>query len=240
MTPESGTGRMKAAIMQPYFFPYIGYFQLMAAVDVFVAYDNIKYTKKGWINRNRYLHNGFEAPFGIPLRKGSDHLDIVRRQLSADFDRPKLLAQLREAYRKAPHFADTYPLIEAVVGAEATNLFEFLLYGLTATRDHLGLRTPIVASSSIEADHSLRSQERVIAIAKSLGARTYINPIGGIDLYSRAAFAGAGLELRFLRPLPIEYAQTGGSFVPWLSIVDVLMFNGADRTQALLSEYELA
>ena len=230
---------MKAAIMQPYFLPYIGYFQLMAAVDVFVAYDNIKYTKKGWINRNRYLRNGADATFGVPLRNDSDHLDIVQREIAADFDRRRLLAQLREAYRKAPHFAETYPLAEAVVDAPATNLFEFLLHGLTKVRDHLGLQTPILASSSIDADHSLRSQERVIAIARSLGAQTYVNPIGGTELYSREAFADAGLDLRFLRSRPIEYPQAGGAFVPWLSILDVLMFNGADRTHGLLSEHEL-
>lgn len=225
--------------MQPYFLPYIGYFQLMGAVDVFVAYDNIKYTKKGWINRNRFLRNGTDASFGVPIRHDSDRLDIAQRTIAPGFDRTGLLAQLREAYRKAPHFAATWPLVTAVVETPEENLFGFLLQGLKLTRDHLGLRTPIVASSSIAADHSLRSQERVIAIAQSLGARTYVNAAGGADLYSREAFSEAGLDLRFLRSTVVHYPQAGAPFVPWLSIVDVLMFNGAERTHALLREYEL-
>ena len=98
---------MKLAIMQPYFLPYIGYFQLIAAVDQFIVYDNIKYTKKGWINRNRLLQNGTDTVFSIPLSKDSDALDIRERQIAADFRRDKLLKQIAEAYRKAPYFGQT-------------------------------------------------------------------------------------------------------------------------------------
>src|SRR5450631_3607040 len=106
---------MKVAIMQPYFFPYIGYFQLIASVDRFVIYDNIKYTKKGWINRNRFLRNGSECVFTVPLRKDSDSLDVRDRVVAADFDRRKLANQLREAYRLAPHFQEGFPIVEKAV-----------------------------------------------------------------------------------------------------------------------------
>ena len=106
---------MRVAIMQPYFLPYIGYFQLIGAVDLFVVYDQIKYTKKGWINRNRMLLNGADATFSLPLRKAADSLDIVDRQLAADFNRTKLLAQFYGAYRTAPYFDQTYPLLDALV-----------------------------------------------------------------------------------------------------------------------------
>ena len=231
---------MRVAIMQPYIFPYIGYFQLMHAVDAFVVYDNIKYTKKGWINRNRYLLNGEATTFSLPLRKDSDDLDIRDRHLSADFNRGKLLGQLREAYRKAPHFNATLALVEEVIGNPADNLFDYLHQGLAKTCQHLGITTPILVSSMLDADHSLRSQERVIALANAVGASEYINPIGGLELYSREDFARQSVALGFLRSRPIEYPQFGEGFVPWLSIVDVLMFNGAERTrESLLSQFDV-
>lgn len=225
--------------MQPYLLPYIGYFQLIGAVDEFVVYDNVKYTKKGWINRNRFLSNGGPATFTLPLRKDADHLDIAARRIADDFNRAKLLSQLREAYRKAPYFDATYALIEEIANLPETRLFEFLLRGLQLTCDHLGLSTRLRVSSSIEADHRMRGQERVIALARATGADCYLNPIGGTELYSRAAFAEAGLDLRFLRARPMEYPQFGAAFVPWLSIADVLMFNGAERTRDLLQDYDL-
>lgn len=220
--------------MQPYIFPYIGYFQLIHAVDAFVVYDNIKYTKKGWINRNRYLLNGEAATFSLPLRKDSDSLDIRDRRISPDFDRRKLLAQLREAYRKAPHSDATLALLDDVIGNPTDNLFDYLHHGLARTCRHLAISTPLLVSSTIDIDHTLQSQERVIALAGALGASEYINPIGGLELYSREDFARRSLALGFLRSRPVEYPQAGPGFVPWLSIVDVLMFNGADRTRELL------
>ena len=88
---------MKLALMQPYFLPYVGYWQLLAAVDEFIVYDNIKYTKKGWINRNRMLRNGEDVMFSLPLQGASDSLDIVERELSDSFDREKLLSQFSGA-----------------------------------------------------------------------------------------------------------------------------------------------
>lgn len=230
--------RSKVAIMQPYFLPYIGYFQLIHAVDAFVVYDNIKYTKKGWINRNRYLRNGEAATFSIPLRKGSDDLDVRERVLSPDFERAKLLGQLREAYRKAPHFDATYRLLKEVIDNPADNLFDYLHQGLVATCRHIGITTPIVVSSSIDADHSLRSQEKVIAIARAMGAGQYVNPIGGLELYSADNFSRQSVALVFQKSRAIEYTQFGQEFIPWLSIVDVLMFNGAAGTHALLSQFD--
>ena len=230
---------MNVAIMQPYFLPYVGYFQLISAVDEFVVYDNIKYTKKGWINRNRYLLDGRAATFSVPIRKDPDYLDIAQRSLAADFDRRKLLAQLREPYRKAPYFDPTYALLEQVVNVASTRLYDFLLEGLQLTCQHLSLSTRLRTASEIPADHSLRAQDRVIAIASRIGADRYINPIGGTDLYSKKCFAEAGIDLRFLQAGSIEYPQFGNPFVPWLSILDMLMFNGAERTRHLLSNYEL-
>ncbi len=231
---------MNLAIMQPYFLPYIGYYQLMAAVDVFVVYDNIKYTKKGWINRNRMLQNGTDVMFSLPLKSGSDTLNVCQRELATDFQRDKLLNQLRGAYARAPHFEPTYAVLEKIVKHEENNLFRFLLHSITTMCAHLGLGTTIRTSSDIAVDHALKSQDKVLALCNALKADAYINPIGGTELYARETFQAHNIQLKFLQSKPLEYLQWGQAFVPWLSMVDVLMFNPLEAVQTrLLSNYEL-
>ncbi|MEF8752471.1 MAG: WbqC family protein [Accumulibacter sp.] len=226
--------------MQPYFLPYIGYFQLMSAVNVFVIYDEIKYTKKGWINRNRFLRNGADEVFTLPLKKGSDSLQIVERHLAEEFDGRKLLAQFSGAYRHAPCFDSTFDVLQTIVLHPERNLFGYLHHSLSVLAAQLDIGAEIRASSSIDFDSQLKAQEKVLAICEACGASEYINSIGGTELYSREAFAARGIELRFLRPHPLEYAQSGKPFVPCLSIVDVLMFNPASRVaSSMLSAYDL-
>ena len=231
---------MRLAIMQPYFFPYIGYFQLIAAVDLFVVYDNIKYTKKGWINRNRILQNGKDVTFSLPLKNDSDSLDIRERELAADFRCEKLLNQIEGAYRSAPYFSSTFPLIDLAVRYKETNLFRFLHHSIVKTCEHLGITTKIRISSGVAIDHGLRSQDKVLALCEAVGANTYVNASGGTELYSKRAFQGKGLELKFIQSKPFEYRQFGDAFVPWLSIIDVLMFNPLDVIRTCIStNYEL-
>lgn len=228
------------AIMQPYFLPYIGYFQLIAAVDEFVIYDNIKYTKKGWINRNRFLLNGTDSTFTLPLQSAPDDLDVVERELAEAFNRKKLLNQLRGAYAKAPHFDSVFPLIERVVSNPDNNLFSYIHHSVTQVCAYIGIDTPIIVSSSVAIDHSLKAQAKVLGLCKARGAGVYINPIGGTGLYAREDFATEGIELKFHKASPLEYAQFGNGFVPWLSIVDVLMFNSPDRIRdAIFNNYVL-
>lgn len=230
---------MKLAIMQPYFMPYIGYWQLLSAVDVFIVYDNIQFTKKGWINRNRFLQNGTDSVFTIPVRQDSVDLDIVRRSVAADFDRDKLLNRLEDSYRKAPCYQTVFPLLDCIVRAEHTNLFEYIHNSIRLTAEFLEIKTPIVISSAVAIDHSLRGQTKVLALCKAMGTETYINPIGGESLYSKATFQQHGVELKFLQTRPIVYPQYNGSFVENLSIIDVMMFNSKDVVRGLLSRYDL-
>jgi hypothetical protein len=232
---------MKLGIMQPYFLPYIGYFHLLASVDQFIVYDNIKYTKKGWISRNRMLLNGTDAMFSLPLKKGSDSLDIVERELAAEFDRSKLLNQFRGAYSRAPQFDLTKPILERILRYEHTNLFRYIHHSIVRQCQHLGIKTQIRISSEIAIDHELKGQDKVLALCKAVAADTYINPIGGAKLYSKDAFRAHGINLQFIKSQPFEYTQFGNVFVPWLSIVDVLMFNSLDTVRACINEnYELS
>jgi hypothetical protein len=227
---------MKIGIMQPYFLPYIGYWQLIAAVDVFVIYDNIKYTKKGWINRNRFLMNGAEAVFSLPLRKDSDFLDVNQRYLADSYDREDLLNRFREAYRKAPEFSSVMPLLEKIIRNPVANLFEYIIRSIREVCEFLEIKTPLVVSSTIACDHSLKSAERVQAICKALGADTYVNPVGGLELYSKEDFASHGIDLKFLKALLFEYEQSGNAFVPWLSILDVFMFNSTETVREMIGK----
>jgi hypothetical protein len=227
-------------VMQPYFLPYIGYFQLISTADLFIVYDNIKYTKKGWFNRNRMLQNGKDVMFSLPLKNDSDHLNVCQRELAADFSRAKLLNQFKGAYQRAPYFSETFPLVEAIVRHEDRNLFRFLHHSLIKTCEHLGIATEFRVSSEIAIDHDLKNQEKVLALCQSVGANTYVNAIGGMELYSTERFLEKNIDLKFIRSKPFEYLQFGDAFVPWLSIVDVLMFNRMDTIRTCIStNYEL-
>jgi WbqC-like protein family len=231
---------MQVAIMQPYFFPYIGYFQLIRSVDLFIVYDNIKYTKKGWINRNRFLRNGSDALFSLPLQHGSDVLDVRERTIAADFDRVRLLNQLAGAYRRAPCFQEAFALVENLILSDERNLFAFLHHSIAGVCEYLGIGTRIAVSSQIPIDHALHNEDRVIALCKAVGAGRYVNAIGGRTLYSAERFASGGIALTFLQSHPFEYPQFGHAFVPWLSIIDVIMFNSRDRIAEYLdSGYQL-
>ena len=230
---------MRVGIMQPYFFPYIGYFQLIAAVDLFIVYDNIKYTKKGWINRNRMLQNGTDVMFSLPLKNASDYLEVRERELASDFNRDKLLNQFKEAYRRAPYFKDIFPLVEQIVLYKDANLFRFLYHSIIRICQHLEITTEIRISSDIDIDHDLKNQDKVLALCSAVGATTYVNAIGGIELYSKETFRKSGIELNFIKSKPFEYPQLIESFIPWLSIIDVMMFNSLNVIKSRLAEFNL-
>ncbi len=228
---------MKLAIMQPYFIPYIGYFQLINAVDVFVVYDNIQYTKKGWINRNRVLINQKDEYITLPLKKDSDFLDIMDRFLADSFtkERIRILRKIKEAYRKAPFFEQVYPLAEQILNFSDANLFNYLFHSIKNICHHLDIKTKLIVSSSLSINHELKSEQKVLAICEELGADSYINPIGGLGLYDSDVFNAKGVNLKFLKTTPHTYQQIGEEHVPFLSIIDVLMFNSPTQVKDLLN-----
>ena len=184
--------------MQPYFLPYLGYWQLIHECDLFVVYDNIQFVKKGWIHRNRLLQNGKPSMFTLPLASASDYLNVDERELSSTFEseRDRLLRRFRGAYRKAPYFVETMPLVEHCLACPDRNLFAFVYHSTRLVVAHLGIETAIRVSSTIEMDHSLRNEERVIATCLALGATEYVNPPGGMELYESGAFSARGTWYR--------------------------------------------
>ncbi|MFH1196291.1 MAG: WbqC family protein [bacterium] len=230
---------MKVAIMQPYFMPYIGYFQLINMVDKYVVYDNIQYTKKGWINRNRILKNGVDVYITIPLEKDSDFIDICERLVADNFNTKNFLNQIIGAYKNAPYFNETLNLIEQVVSNRDRNLFDFIFYSIVKMCEYLDIETEILISSNINIDHSLKGKDKVIHICKALNADPYINSIGGLELYDKNEFMLNGIELKFIKTNEIVYKQFGNDFVSNLSIIDVMMFNSKKKIKEMLNEYEL-
>lgn len=205
--------------------PYLGYFQLVSAVDEFVLYDNIEYTKKGWINRNRFLQNALPKTFTVALKKDSDTLQISERQISDDFNAQKILNSLHGAYCRAPFYKNTITLIEDILTYNDYNLYNFLHHSINLVCKSLEIDTKLTTSSDLPIDHSLKSEKRVLEICDFLKAKTYINPIGGIGLYDPINFSDRDIELKFLKMQKLEYKQFNNPFVDALSILDVMMFN---------------
>ena len=233
---------MKIAIMQPYFFPYIGYFQLLSLVDHFVVYDNIEFTKKGWIHRNRILVDGHDVYISLPLKSDSDFLDVRDRRLADIWmkERKTLLNRVANAYRRAPNFDVVYSLFEKCILVNETNLFGFLYHSLVLINDYLQITTPLTVSSTLSIDHELKAGKKVLAICKTMHATDYVNPIGGLRLYDKADFKKEGVDLYLLQSPGFVYRQFGHDFVPNLSILDVMMFNSIEEIRKyLISSYTL-
>ena len=228
---------MKVGIMQPYFMPYLGYFQLLNLVDRFVIYDNIEYTKKGWINRNRILLNGEISTISIPLKKGSDFLNINERYLAENWDREKikLINKLRQAYIKAPNYSVFFPIIEEILNEENKNLFEFIYNSILKIKEFLEIYTEIIVSSHLKVNHDLKSQDKVLEICKDLGAKSYYNSIGGESLYFKESFQNENIDLNFIKVNDIKYNESKSH----LSIIDVIMNNSKSEINYLLNQFSI-
>jgi hypothetical protein len=228
---------MKLGIMQPYLFPYLGYYQLIKAVDTFVIYDDVNFIKQGWINRNRILLNGTDFMFNIILKGASSFKKI--NEIEVVCNNHKLIATIEQAYRKAPYFNEVYPLLTNILLFKETNLAKYLTNALQATIAYLGINVSILVSSEIEKNKLMKGEDKVIDICKQLMATNYINTLGGQALYSKEKFADYDLILNFIKPKPVVYPQFKNKFVQWLSIIDVMMFNSPETISEMLIQYEI-
>jgi hypothetical protein len=228
------------AIMQPYFLPYIGYFQLLAAVDKFIVLDDVNYINRGWINRNRLLLNGTAHTFTVPLSGASQNRLICDIELVSENSwRDKLMRTIRQSYKQAPCYASVSVLVENLIHYPTIRLDEFLLHSLNEIVRYLSLDVEIVGSSRFYNNAQLKGQERILNICQQEQTDIYINPIGGVDLYDRDSFLAQDIQLYFSRSRPISYSQGKTEHIPWLSILDVLMFNEPAAVRQLLTETDL-
>ena len=234
---------MIVGIMQPYFFPYIGYFQLVAAVNKFVIYDDVNFIKGGWINRNNVLINKKSNLFTVPLAKASSNTLINDTKINLKFYniwKVKFLRSLEHSYKRAPYFTEVYNLIENVLEINENDLISKLaVNSIKNVIDYLQLDTEICETSENYNNKIKSGQERVLDICRIEQASQYINPIGGTKLYSKNTFKENGIVLNFVKSKPIVYTQFDNDFSPWLSIIDVLMFNSVSEVNKMINQYEL-
>lgn len=236
-----GSETVKTAIMQPYFMPYLGYFQLIHAVDVFVLMDDVNFIKKGYIHRNSILHRGNAQRFVLPVEGMSQNKLIL--DLSFQLEEKtikKLLSTMTQSYQKAPYFSQVFPLLEKMFWFPEKKLTPFIKHSLSLVMDYVGISTKVVVSSTLDKDHDKMRMDRLVEICNVFGADTYINPIGGRELYKPEDFSKENIGLYFLELKKTAiYPQFGEKFVPSLSMIDVLMFCSPEEIVALLEEYNL-
>lgn len=234
---------MKIAIMQPYIFPYIGYFQLINAVDKFVFYDDVNYIKGGWINRNQILLNGNKNLFTVPLKNASSFQTINETLIHTELYlkwKKKFLKSLEQSYKKAPFFDFVYPLIHQVLETNHTTIADLCIDSIKQVYNYLALEVVFETSSEKYPEtKGMEKAERLIKICRTNQANTYINPIGGKELYQKETFKENGIDLFFIENQLMPYPQFNNDFVPGLSIIDVLMFNSKEDIKKMLNQYQL-
>lgn len=229
---------MKLGIMQPYFMPYIGYFQLMKAVDKYVVYDDVNYIKGGWANRNHILINGEKEMFTVTLQKASPNKLFNEIVIGDDFK--KLMKTLQMNYSRAINFDQTMVLMERIISFPNKQLAVFIANSFREILSYLSVETEILMSSEIPKDNSLRGKDKIIQICEILGADTYYNAVGGKNLYDQEEFREHGITLNFVDSLPQVYSQLHTrEFVSGLSMIDVLMNNTKDKVNSLLESYQI-
>ncbi len=229
----------RIAIMQPYLFPYLGYYQLLHLVDNFILLDDVNFIKRGWINRNRILINGKAHMFSLSLHKASQFSKINSLRL-ADYPRwrSRFFKTLSHAYARAPEYERSLEMLNRALPQKATWLNELLQTSLGVVCDYMGITTPMESITDQPRATNLKGADRILSICREIGTMEYINlPGAGKDLYKAATFAESGINLRFLQSDPIIYRQFDGPFIPMLSILDVIMFNKANEQRILLQAF---
>lgn len=230
---------MKLAIMQPYFCPYIGYFQLINTVDKFIIYDDVQYIKRGWINRNYILVNGKRNLFTLSVSGASQSKNINQLKLHSNKEKRKLVKTLKHAYSNVPYFDEVNPLFKKIILNDEMDLVSYIEFSLKQINKYLNIDTKLLLSSNINKNDNLKGQNKILNICKNLNAKHYINPIGGKKIYSKKKFKANNIKLNFLKSKDIKYKQFDNTFVPKLSIIDVLMFNSKKEINSMLKKYEL-
>ena len=226
--------------MQPYFFPYIGYFQLINAVDKFIILDDVNYIKKGWINRNRILLNGKDYLFTIPCEKISQNklineVEVIKDEKAVN----KFLKTINNAYSKAPYFSEVFELVEGVFKFDKVLISELAYGSITSVLNFLGIEKNIVFSSKNYSNSEFKKADRLIDICKMNNPDIFINSSGGKELYDKVEFNKNGIKIYFIKNIITPYNQFENNFIPGLSIIDVLMFNTKDEIKEMLNQYEL-
>lgn len=230
---------MKLGVMQPYFFPYIGYLQLMSSVDEWVFFDDIQFVNKGWVNRNRILHPNADKEwqyFTIPLR-GRGRFDKINQiSILESSWKKQLLGKLSFYKRWAPFYKETTDVVGHCIDSESLNLGSFVVSTLLKLSQVFDINVKSYVQSEMDwtFDTIEHSGQWALRIAETLSAKEYVNPVGGASIFDVTEFRDSGIKLTFFEPKITEYDQGGRKFVPGLSVIDVLMWNGITGTRQMI------
>ena len=235
---------MKIAIMQPYLFPYIGYFSLIYNTDRFVFFDTPQYIRKGWINRNRIISSSGEPIyFTVPTQKAARETAINQILINNEEQwQEKLYGQLSVYKNKAPYYAKVLELVHEVVDGEKNMISKLAIDSVMKTCNYLGIDKPFDVFSKMKLPGVVANapDEWALSISKALGCDTYVNPPGGMSFFDRDKYKTAGIKLQFLQQELIPYVQKLGRFVEGLSIIDLMMFCKEDEIREMMEHYELS
>lgn len=227
--------------MQPYIFPYIGYFSLIDAVDTLVFFDDVNFIKKGWINRNKIQINDMEYTFTIPLQKASQNRKIMEIDIVSENKWRKTLSRsINDSYRRAPMFDEVFPVVNTIIMSSTQKISELAIASIHLVLDYLNIKKDCVKSSEIEYWNAGDGQDKILSICDALDANTYINPISGGHLYDNAKFESRTIDLKLLDTLPQQpYGLTHKPFISGLSIIDILMYKDKSDILDAISRYQL-
>lgn len=231
--------------MQPYFFPYIGYWQLLNYVDLWVIFDDIQYIRHGWINRNRILHFDKNKEFNyinLPLEKSSfKKINEIHLCEKLEIVKERIISQLTVyKYKKAPNYKVTVDLVKSCLNVNSNKLSDILANTIYQLSTHLKINTKIISQSSLQMDPIIKDPgDWALEISKFLNAKEYINPEGGFNLFEKYKFTDLNIKLKFLRTVDIKYNQGNNEFIPNLSIIDLLMWNKTEDLPFFLNSFEI-
>lgn len=230
---------MKTAIMQPYFMPYIGYWQLINAVDNFVLYDDVNYIKKGWINRNRIIVNKKEYLFTLSLDQVSQNKKINELYFHGEKSKHKLWKSIEFSYSNSKEWYAVNDILKKIVLNEEMNLSKYIENAVRMVCDYLEINTSIIVSSDIQKNNKKNGQDKIIDICEKLNTDIYINPSGGSSLYNGTIFKEHGMRLKFLIPQLNAYEQNADRFIEGLSLIDMMCCTSQQEIKQQLNQYKL-
>lgn len=233
---------MKVVLMQPYFFPYLGYYTLMKHADRFVVFDTAQYIRRGWIHRNRILgSNGEPSYINASVVKAPRDTPIYEMKMHTASDWKETIMKGLQVYQKtAPYFEEVRELVRDCLAFPTDDLTDFNVNVLKQTANYLGMETHITKLSDLDIEFRdvQEPDDWGLQLSKSLHAATYVNAPGGQAIYSREKYARHGVELNFYQTNLHPYDQKQEQFQTGLSIIDVMMFNSKAEINHMIDDFQ--
>ncbi|KOS69857.1 hypothetical protein AEA09_12940 [Lysinibacillus contaminans] len=232
---------MRVAIMQPYFFPYIGYFSLLQAADMFVILDTVQFQRKSWMTRNKIISlKGDSTYIKLPVKKAPLDTLINQIDINNEVDWKTTLFNQLLVYKKAPFYTETMDIVKNIINADTNKLVDINKNILLEIINYLKLDCKIVVFSEmgLKVEEVNNADEWALNITKALNAEEYINPPGGVTFFNKQKYKDSDIDLKFIKNNLKQYKQYHLDFVPGLSIIDVMMFNSIEEIHKMLADYE--